>query len=71
MCIRDRDIEIQLPVGTLIYDAITNQVIADFDKHAQVFVVSKGGFGGRGNSNFATSTTVSYTHLTLPTSDLV
>lgn len=51
-----KDIEIQLPVGTLIYDAITNQVIADFDKHAQVFVVSKGGLGGRGNSNFATST---------------
>lgn len=47
---------IRVPVGTLIKDANTNELIVDLDKPNQEFVVAKGGKGGKGNAEFATST---------------
>jgi len=47
---------LRVPMGTLIYDADTGDLLADLSKHGQRFVVARGGKGGRGNAAFATST---------------
>lgn len=51
-----KDVEIQVPVGTIIKDKETGQVLADLDQDGKSIVIAKGGIGGRGNSKFATST---------------
>jgi len=51
-----QDIIIKIPVGTLIKDADTDEVIFDLDTDQKEFVAVKGGKGGKGNSNFATPT---------------
>lgn len=48
------DVDITVPVGTVIKDADTGEVLADLAEHEQVFVVVQGGRGGRGNQHFAT-----------------
>ena len=50
------DLFINVPCGTVIYDAKTNKVIADMHSHGQLFTAYKGGLGGKGNNYFATST---------------
>ncbi len=50
------DIVIKVPVGTVILDAETNEVLADLSESGESFVAAKGGKGGKGNSNFATPT---------------
>ncbi len=45
---------IKVPMGTTIYDADTNLVIADLIKEDDKVVVAHGGRGGRGNKAFAT-----------------
>lgn len=50
------DIIIKVPVGTLIKDQETGGVIVDLKEKDQVFVIAKGGKGGRGNAKFATAT---------------
>jgi GTPase len=47
---------LKVPVGTIIRDAVTNEVIADLDHDGQTEVIARHGIGGRGNSHFATST---------------
>jgi len=49
-----KDLIIPVPVGTIIKDLQTNQIIADLVKDEQEFIVARGGNGGRGNSHFAT-----------------
>lgn len=49
-------ISIPVPVGTLIFDAETNEQIGDITEVGQKLVVAKGGRGGRGNVHFATAT---------------
>ncbi len=49
-------LELQVPVGTTVYDDETGQRVFDFTEPDQRFVVARGGKGGRGNQNFATST---------------
>jgi GTPase len=50
------DVELKVPVGTLVTDPVTGDTVADFVRPGQREVVAQGGIGGRGNARFATST---------------
>ena len=51
-----KDIVIEVPPGTLLYDEETGQQIADLVRDEQEIVILEGGQGGKGNKHFATST---------------
>lgn len=50
------DIEVLVPIGTMLKDFETSELIFDFTEEGQRFVVAKGGRGGKGNAHFVTST---------------
>jgi GTP-binding protein len=50
------DLYVPVPAGTIIKNAETKKVIVDLTEPGTEFVLLQGGRGGRGNSNFATST---------------
>lgn len=50
------NITVKVPVGTIIKNKETNEVIVDFTHHEQKELIAKGGRGGRGNARFATAT---------------
>lgn len=50
------DAHIPVPVGTLIYDVDTEELIGDIVKHGQQLLVAKGGWHGLGNARFKSST---------------
>ena len=47
---------IKVPIGTEVTDETGEVVIADFTKEGQMFVIAKGGLGGRGNDSYKSST---------------
>lgn len=49
------DIVIRVPVGTIIRDRESDEVVADMTVHGERVIVARGGMGGRGNSEFVTS----------------
>ncbi|MEO0143304.1 MAG: GTPase ObgE [candidate division WOR-3 bacterium] len=49
-----KDVYIKVPIGTVIYNADTNEKIGEILYHNQKILVAKGGKGGRGNAKFAT-----------------
>jgi len=52
------DFIIKVPPGTIIKDLNTEQIIHDFKKHSESFVIAKGGNGGFGNARFKTKNNV-------------
>ncbi len=49
------DITLKVPVGTVIYDADTNEQLFDLNTHGAKATVAKGGKGGLGNIHFKSS----------------
>ncbi len=45
-----------VPVGTIVRDAASGEILSDFTKKGETFIVAPGGWGGRGNAHFATPT---------------
>ncbi|MGB9757122.1 MAG: GTPase ObgE [Candidatus Bipolaricaulaceae bacterium] len=52
---RGEDLVIFVPVGTVVRDLHTGEILADLVEEGQEVVVAKGGRGGRGNRSFVTS----------------
>ncbi len=50
------DLELRVPPGTVVKDAATGAVLVDLGQSGERFVIAKGGRGGLGNMNFASST---------------
>ncbi|MBN1363741.1 MAG: GTPase ObgE [Syntrophaceae bacterium] len=50
------DLEVAVPVGTIIKNFKTGEKLADLSKTGQTFVAARGGIGGKGNAHFTTST---------------
>jgi GTP-binding protein len=51
-----KDTVLKVPVGAMLFDSDTGELIHDFTRPDERVVVAKGGRGGRGNQHFATST---------------
>lgn len=49
------DLYLRVPVGTMIYDADTEELIADLTENGQIACVAKGGAHGIGNARFKSS----------------
>jgi GTP-binding protein len=50
------DLIVHVPPGTVVYDAITGDLVADLTTAGQRLVICKGGRGGRGNPHFKSAT---------------
>ena len=50
------DIVLRMPVGTVVTDLNTGEVLADLDVHDKKILLAKGGKGGLGNTHFKSST---------------
>lgn len=50
------DVFLDVPLGTIMRDAETNEVILEITEHGEEKIVVEGGMGGRGNWHFRSST---------------
>ncbi len=50
------DCIIRVPLGTLVHADETGEQIGDITRHGERLLVARGGFGGRGNTRFKSST---------------
>ncbi len=53
---KGQDLELRLPVGTIVKEVRSGKVLFDFLHDGQGYIAAKGGKGGRGNASFATPT---------------
>ncbi|HNS76242.1 GTPase ObgE [Mesotoga prima] len=53
---KGKDLVIRVPVGTIVYNADSGEIIADLCNPGQTIVIARGGKGGRGNARFVSST---------------
>jgi GTP-binding protein len=51
-----KSIDVEVPVGTIVYDDSTGTKLHDFTESGERFLAARGGRGGKGNARFATST---------------
>ncbi|GAB5603683.1 GTPase ObgE [Thermus sp. FJN-A] len=51
-----RDLYIEVPRGTRVYDADTGELLGDLTQEGETLLVARGGEGGRGNLHFVTPT---------------
>ncbi len=49
------DLVVRVPVGTVIYDEDTGELVGDLVAHEQTLEAARGGTGGLGNMHFTTS----------------
>lgn len=49
------DLRIQVPVGTIIYDAETHEKLGDLTEAGQEVIIAQGGFHGLGNTRYKSS----------------
>jgi GTPase len=49
------DVELRVPVGTVIRDAASGELVADLARHGERTLVARGGQGGLGNVHFKSS----------------
>lgn len=50
------DLIIAVPIGTVVYDADTDEFIGDLKEQGEILCVAKGGFHGLGNARYKSST---------------
>jgi GTP-binding protein len=50
------DLTISVPLGTMVYDLATGDLLEDITRHGQKVLIAEGGRGGRGNLSFKSST---------------
>jgi GTP-binding protein len=50
------DVYVDVPLGTVVKDADTDEVLAEITEESQEYMAAEGGMGGRGNWHFKTST---------------
>ncbi len=49
------DLILKVPIGTMVIDRETGNLITDITEHGQLYKVAEGGRGGKGNAHFKTS----------------
>jgi len=50
------DLIVPVPVGTIVKNFETGEILADLNQPGQTYVAARGGIGGKGNAHFATAT---------------